>query len=84
MGVGGTNPGWQPSQNMIWVMQSVGLGLTMINTDLAAVIHHTGLSVLIQAAICSYLGYVQHLGNQSVSNDQAAAENLRRAVGKGQ
>jgi len=77
-GVGGINPGWQPTQNTIWLMQSIGLSLSLVNAGLSGIMHSAMATLLIQAAIAGYLAYVQHLGNQSVSASTAQALDLAK------
>lgn len=78
------SPGWQPSQNTIWLMQSIGYFLQVVNAGLSGVTHDPTVTLLVSAGIGAYQMYVQHLGNQSVSPKQAEAMRLINETAKQQ
>lgn len=68
--------GWEPSESAIYLMQSVGITLQMVNAGLGTVTHNAAAALIIGAVIGGYQFYVQRVGNASVPQDTQEAIRL--------
>jgi hypothetical protein len=68
-------------QNTVWVLQSIGIGLSVVNAGVATVTHNALIALLVGAVAAGFSAYAQHLGNQSVPPSVSEAEAMKKSAG---
>jgi hypothetical protein len=74
-------PGWQPTLNAIWIMQSVGIALQIVNAGIATATHSAVWALVAAALVGGYQSYAQHLGNQN-QNQNSSPSGVGKARGE--